>query len=250
MDRAALETCRILDWDTQFFGMRIAQAIVPFRSDETAQAVLEWCRTTRIACLYYLVPCGDIQSISLAEKSGFHLVDIRLTFELGHRGGIPPTASSQIRPSQPGDIPALREIARQVYRNTRFFNDGNFPVHLCKELYMTWIEKSCQGYADMVWVASPENDPVGFITCHLENGSGQIGLLGIHPNNHHQGWGKQLVRSALEWFGEQHCTSIKVVTQGNNYAAQKLYGQCGFHLASVELWYHRWFDTAPQESHS
>jgi len=247
MDSTARETCRLLDWDTQFFGIRIAQVATPILTQDAAQAALEWCRGEKISCLYNLIPCGEVQAIHLAERFDFHLVDVRLTFELSMKGKPGHQGSSQIRPAQENDIPTLREIARLGYRNTRFYNDGNFPVHLCEDLYMTWIDKSCRGYADMVWVASPGNELGGFITCHLKNGAGQIGLLGIHPGYHRRGWGDKLVKSAMTWFGEHDCTSIKVVTQGNNHAAQKLYEQCGFHLASVELWYHHWLNSYPKE---
>jgi dTDP-4-amino-4,6-dideoxy-D-galactose acyltransferase len=247
MDSTAQETCQLLDWDTQFFGIRIAQVTAPILTDEIAKATLQWCRAEKISCLYYLVPCDHAKPISLAEKFNFHLVDIRLTFERSSKISTEPQAYRHIRRAEESDIPLLREIARQAYRNTRFYNDGNFTVHQCENLYMTWIEKSCQGYADSVWVASPGNEPGGFITCHRENGTGQIGLLGIHPSYHRQGWGEKLVKSALRWFSEHSCTPVKVVTQGNNRAAQKLYEQCGFHLSSVQLWYHHWFDPFPQE---
>lgn len=241
MDLLSQPICRFLDWDSQFFGRRIARLERSILANPELEAALEWCQNERIDCLYYLAPANAIESIHIVENEGFHLVDIRMTFELPDKQPATYKLDPQIRPAQSGDIPVLKEIARLAYQSTRFFNDNNFPEHLCEQLYMTWIENSCTGYAQAVWVADPGSGPVGFITCHIANGLGQIGLVGIHPDYHHQGWGRRLVNAALNWFSDQGCCSVRVVTQGNNLAAQKLYAACGFAIYSVELWYHRWF---------
>lgn len=242
MDAKSNQVCQLLDWDTRFFGRRIARVTQAALTNGILEAALEWCRQERISCLYYLAPSGDIESIHLAEASGFNLVDIRLTFELRTNSIQPQEEFAQIRPVQTDDIPALMEIARMSFQNTRFFNDRNFPTEQSEKLYMTWIEQSCKGYAQAVWVACTASDtPIGFITCHLKEKTGQIGLVGIHPDHHQQGWGGKLVSQALNLFASTGCTSVIVVTQGNNLSAQRLYQKCGFHTASVELWYHRWF---------
>jgi dTDP-4-amino-4,6-dideoxy-D-galactose acyltransferase len=243
------QICTILDWDTQFFGKRIARLTQPSLLGGVAEAAIRWCHQQEIACLYYLAPSTEIESIRLAEKLGFNLTDIRMTFELLTTSAFTPVSSPQIRPAQANDIPGLKEIARTAYHNTRFFNDSHLPTHLCEKLYMTWIENSCNGYAQAVWVADIAGEPVGFITCHLDGERGQIGLVGIHLNHQGQGWGNKLVLTALSWFIGQNCTSVKVITQGSNLAAQRLYAKCGFSIASVELWYHRWFTTLREEVH-
>ncbi|OGN89883.1 MAG: hypothetical protein A2Y88_02655 [Chloroflexi bacterium RBG_13_48_10] len=242
MDPKPQQICRFLDWDTQFFGKRIAQVTASTLSDGVAENAIEWCRQEKISCLYYLAPCEDIESIRLAEIFGFHLVDIRMTYELSTNIPSGLEVFPQIRLAQVDDIPILKETARLVFRNTRFFNDGNFPVHLCEQLYMVWIEKSCLGYAQAVWVAEETDIPVGFISCHIEDKKGVIGLVGVHPSHHHQGLGRKLVMMALSWFASHKCPSVSVVTQGNNLAAQRLYESYGFTISSVKLWYHRWFE--------
>ena len=234
--------CRYLDWDSQFFHHRIARLEPSSITRADVASALAWCLAERIDCLYYLAPADEFNSIHLAEGAGFHLVDIRMTFSLPARHSPALPADPQIRLAGPADIPALREIARQAYQSTRFFNDPHFSRKACEKLYMTWIENSCQGYAQAVWVADVENTPVGFITCHLDKDHGQIVLVGIHPDHHHRGWGRKLVNAALNWLSSQLCNSVQVVTQGNNLPAQKLYAACGFSILSVACWYHRWFD--------
>lgn len=245
MTAQPIPLCRYLDWDSQFFNRRIARLTSTSLNSQDVDTALAWCRSKRIDCLYYLAPAEDFTSIHLAEQAGFHLVDIRMTFTLpeNHRTTAP--EHPQIRLVRPEDLPALKEIARQAYRSTRFFNDPHFPHPTCEQLYMVWIENSCQGYAQAVWVADAGNGPIGYTTCHLDGKRGQIGLVGIHPDHHQRGWGRKLVSTALQYFSEQHCHPVQVVTQGNNLSAQKLYAACGFTIRSVECWYHRWFDPSP-----
>lgn len=234
---------RYLDWDSKFFGRRIAKAeAFSLEASELAQ-ILQWCSIEHIECLYFLIDAhSDPQ---LLEDNGFHLVDIRLTLEKQLKYDSvenPEAIASDIRASHPEDIRALRVIARVNYADSRFYHDPHFPREQCDLLYETWIESSCQGYADRVFVASQNEQAVGFITCHLsESSTGQIGLLGVHPEMQKQGIGKRLVTAALHYFAQAGKEHVTVVTQGRNIAGQRLYQRCGFTTATVQLWYHGWF---------
>jgi dTDP-4-amino-4,6-dideoxy-D-galactose acyltransferase len=237
--------CQYLEWDSEFFGYRIARVTVNWLDRETIEQVMRWCKSNNIDCLYFLANAGDGKTIRLVEDHRFRFVDIRVTLERGLDAplDIPnKTVQGEIRLCRPDDIPALRAIARVNYHNTRFYDDPNFPESLCDTLYETWIEKSCKGYADEVLVAELEGDPVGYITCHLlEQSVGQIGLVGVHPESRSKGMGEKLINESLCWFTGQGLRRVRVVTQGRNCKAQRLYQKNGFLTDSVQLWYHRWF---------
>jgi len=56
-------------------------------------------------------------------------------------------------------------------------------------------------------------------------------------------WGKSLLLVALDWFASQGAKEVRVVTQGKNIAAQRLYQRCGFVIRDLQLWYHKWYST-------
>jgi dTDP-4-amino-4,6-dideoxy-D-galactose acyltransferase len=244
----AANLCEYLPWDSEFFGLRIGRVNANRLTPATAAAISEWCETNSIDCLYFLADSADPESVRLAEHHGFRLVDIRVTFEkqLGRevveeKGGA--AVEGMIRPSRPEDIPALRAIAGVSHHDTRFYFDPNFPPARRDALYETWIEKSCNGYADAVLVAEFDNTAVGYITCKLlgeGGGEGQIGLVGVAPEHQGKGLGSSLVEASLRWFAEHGIERVTVVTQGRNTAAQRLYQRCGFVTQSVQLWYHLW----------
>ena len=233
-----------LDWDSEFFGVRIARVEDRFLSSVTADFVDQWCKTHSIDCLYFLADSDDPASTRAAEDAGYRFVDVRLTLCGSVTANSPlrlETNSVQIRQATAADIPELRRIASGSHQASRFYRDPNFPKALCDRLYEIWIEKSVEGYAEMVWVAVSGRQPVGYISCHLRDGGAEIGLLGVAAAARGTGVGLHLVGRALEEFAVQGAQSVSVVTQGSNVAAIRLYEKAGFRAYSVQFWYHKWF---------
>ena len=202
-----------------------------------------WCECNRIDCLYFLADATDPITVSLAEKNGFHLVDVRITLERQLRD-IPPERPipGVIRLGTALDGPALHTIASHSHRDSRFYSDPNFPRSRCDALYQTWIEKSLNGYAEAVLVAELDGETVGYVSCHLgSTAAGQIGLFAVGPNARRRGLGQDLLRESLRWFASKGALQVNVVTQGRNVSAQRTYQRCGFETQALKLWYHRWF---------
>ena len=242
-----MSLCRVLDWDTAFFGARIARVNAGRVAPDAYPAILDWCAQDRVECLYLLADPNDSPTGRGAEENGFHLTDIRVTFERKLDDVAQPLRSmgeesySRIRLVQEGDIPALVAIARVSHTDSRFYHDPGFSRERCDELYGVWLDKSCRGGASAVFVAESNHLPVGYITCQVDGDTGSVGLIGLAAEARGAGLGAQLVQQALAWFGSENMRRVTVVTQGRNATAQRLYQRAGFLHQSIELWYHRWF---------
>jgi len=249
MNAPNLVPCELLPWDTDFFCCRIARICGDTLNQEQAAQINEWSRSNRIRGLYFLSRADDPATTQTAEQHGFGLVDIRLTFERRMMDAHDPIcpdlpAGVRIRPFQSDDLPGLQAMARTGHKETRFFKDSHFPRQRAEDLYSTWITLESQSRAQMVLVAAPvANQPLGYISCHLDpiRREGQLGLVGVSPEVRGKGIGKKLVLTAIDWFGTQGAQEVTVVTQGNNQAAQRLYQQCGFLSRNLQLWYHKWY---------
>src|SRR5689334_2929737 len=131
------ELCEVLDWDSTFFGFPIARVTTPTLTAEHVREIDSWARERGIRCLYFLCDLAHTQTLRLAESSGFQLVDIRVTLERSLPGaGLDvsanqPTNGIVVRAAQPNDSPALEEIARVSYGDSRFYTDGRFPRARC-----------------------------------------------------------------------------------------------------------------------
>jgi dTDP-4-amino-4,6-dideoxy-D-galactose acyltransferase len=237
---ADVAACRFLEWDSAFFECRIARLQASRLSEDSLNHALAWCRGEHIDCLYFLAD-PDPTTIALAENARFHLVDIRVTLEAHPQDAPPPAAGMPIRPWMPADISRLRSIAATSHTDSRFYRDGHFPVERCGDLYSTWIEQSCGAdAAQQVFVAEWAGQAAGYISCDARTKEGSIGLVGVADDARDRGFGKNLVLQALAWFRDRSLSSVTVVTQGHNVAAQRLYEKAGFTTRSQQLWYHYW----------
>ena len=201
------DLCQVLDWDSAFFGFRIARLR---QSDVTARSlcdVFEWCNREQVRCLYFLVSSGFSDLIELAEANRFRMADVRITLAREPKADAAPTKS--LRAFRESDLSSLRAIAAVSHRDSRFYNDPGFPNQQCDELYQTWIERSCHGYADTVLVAEHCLEPAGYVSCHLDSECiGTIGLLAVAHFARGLGLGGQLVAGALSFFEEAGCKCL------------------------------------------
>jgi len=233
--------CHVLDWDSAFFGFRIARLQSAHLTASVVCDVLGWCRREEIRCLYFLASSDSPETTRLAEGNGFRMADFRITLARELMADTKPTES--VREFRESDLSSLRGIAAVSHRDSRFYYDPGFPDQRCNELYETWIERSCHGFADLVLVAEHRNQAAGYVSCHLHpDDTGTIGLLAVADGSRGVGIGGKLVTGALRFLEENGCKRAEVVTQGRNCAAQRLYQKFGFRSASVGVWYHRWFD--------
>jgi dTDP-4-amino-4,6-dideoxy-D-galactose acyltransferase len=240
----ASSLCSLLVWDTNFFGFPIGRVVPSLLSPNDMDQVTEWCRYESIRCLYFLCDSADDSSSMVAERAGFHLVDVRLDFsrKIGHERKTGHSAAGlAIRPWDEADLPSLETIAATAYRDTRFWHDQNFPRDRVIALYRQWIVNSCRGFADMVFVAEHDGQPVGYITCSSDAaGGGRIGLVGVKSDSQGKGIGRALVVAATDYAAAQGWTRLDVATQARNISAQRLYQNQGFTTSSTSLWYHLW----------
>jgi dTDP-4-amino-4,6-dideoxy-D-galactose acyltransferase len=241
--------CEELPWDSKFFGLSISRAIPAHLDAPACDAMLEWCRTHGVDCLYFLARPDDTMTLRLLDDGGFQLVGVRVTLSRhapAGRGDV----RGHVRRAVGGDIPDLRDIASSAHGDTRFHADSRFDAARCDELYATWIENSVRGFADHVLVAERDDAPVGYLTLHVATPdpapdaagrTARIGLFAVHERYRNQGVGRDLLRGAAQMLAEEDVTETSVVTTGRNIAALRLYRGEGFTTIDVALWYHRWF---------
>jgi len=246
----------ILAWDSAFWGFRVGRALGERLTPEGAARLRAWCHQEAVRCVYFLADPDHWDTVLAAESIGLSPVDVRVTFDRKLEGiafapPVPLAHSAQpdvtLRPHEPSDISLLEEIAAVSYTDSRFFFDRRFPRDRCGQLYRTWIRRSCEGWADSVLVAARGAEPVGFISCHLDDGgrAGRVGLVGVSERARGEGVGRLLIDGALDWFTRNSAQTASVVTQGRNTAAQRLYQRSGFLTRETRLWYHGWYPEEP-----
>ena len=236
-----------LEFDSQFYGFPVAYITSKYLTRSIVYRVNQFIQQNRIRLVEYLCNCHDDISVRIAEESGFHFTDIRFSLFLKTDRdpdiSLPP--GIRFGKAQEKDIPRLREIGAGIYRESRYYFDGNFDEQKINEFYQSWIEKGVRGTFDDCCYSLFDRDlPIGFCTMRLAPGhAAKIGVFGMSKDCQGKGLGKMLLNNVIKSARDQGVKIIHVVTQGRNYFAQRLYQCAGFRTHGNELWYHKWIKT-------
>ncbi|WP_026768013.1 GNAT family N-acetyltransferase [Asinibacterium sp. OR53] len=233
----------ILKWDSDFFGFPIALIGSRYLTDNIQHHIEYFIKENNIRLLQYLCNCHDDRSVKVAERNNFHFTDIRLTFNISLKEPYQiDDLPYQLGVASPENIEYLKELTNFLYKDSRYFYDGNFELNKINEFYASWIEKAILGTFDDCCFCLYENGlPIGFCTVkYSKAASANIGLFGMDQRYAGKGLGKLLILNVFNELIKKGIKNVNVVTQGRNYVAQRLYQSVGFKTLSTQLWYHKW----------
>ena len=232
-----------LKWDSSFFGYNIAYLSCMHLTENIIYQVEKFIKKEDISLVYYLCNCHDRRSVLSAEKSGFHFVDIRLSYRKTIREKCDCCLGEFLfRRAEERDIPVLRTISKYIYTDSRYHFDGNFDREKIVEFYPLWVQKGVLGqYDDECWCLCDKDLPVAFCTIkYKDSKTASIGLVGVDENYLSKGLGQKIMYSMFNMLINKGFKDVFVVTQGRNYPAQRLYQRVGFRTYATQLWYHKW----------
>lgn len=242
------ESVKQLAWDSDFFGLPVGRINLTRLEKESTFDLLDQAKKQGLACLYFEADPNDPMTVSVVEENNFQLVDVRVVLEHpfdDRPAPIPryPIPSNLIiGPHDDNEMSRLQEISAQIGFTSRFHFDRKFGPVQSERLYRLWIQRACEGFADVVLVARWQQigEAIGLITCTARNDVAHIQLAGVHGDHRKKNVGTGLVQAALDWAKAQGVRSMQVVTQARNVPAQRLYQQMGFFTQSMTLFYHKW----------
>jgi dTDP-4-amino-4,6-dideoxy-D-galactose acyltransferase len=200
-----------------------------------------WEDGTRLA--YWGSDPRDVGSQTAATANQGLLVDKKTVFVRELHGFVPCTPGRYETHSLPEDgwSDVLARLALQIGQYSRFRQDYHFSPETWLRLYYAWMQNSInRTIADEVLVIRDSGLIVALVTVRARESIGEIGLLGVDESHRGVGLGRALVDAAMRWFLDRRLSSVRVVTQGGNLPACKLYEACGFVVDSVENFYHFW----------
>jgi dTDP-4-amino-4,6-dideoxy-D-galactose acyltransferase len=229
----------MLPWDSQFFGFPIGQVTKASTSDALTYTLAR-ADAEGIRCLYYLIAADQLAVLHAALRQGFIPYDIRVELERRLPPPSLPETDVIVREAHLADEPVLSQLAAEVMIATRFALDDHFPQDRVPLLYAQWVRRGfSSGAARRVLLAEPAS---GFLVCGLDTEVllGSIELVGVAGRLARRGIGRVLIDRAHAVMLESGCERAKVVTQGRNVAAQRLYQGLGYKTVSVAWWLHRW----------
>lgn len=232
-----------LSWDSALFGYGVVRIHFQTRPDiKDISTIRESFRNTgcRLAYLDWLGnnPFPEPQTVGLSycgTKVEFGQ-DI-LRSETALDSGI--TLASK-------ETDAIRDLAAESGRHSRFFRDPEFRNGEYRLLYNRWIGNAFSPSSrSSCFVIGPATEPAGLITIEeevAETGM-RIGLLAVHPRARRSGVGTRLVAFACAFAALKGASRLSVATQGDNTPAMALYRKSGFRPVSATTIAHLWIDS-------
>ena len=92
---------------------------------------------------------------------------------------------------------------------------------------------------DGIFIAEVRNKVAGYITTRINQVTkiGEIPNLAVHPEFQHQGLGKQLIQTALDYFQQEGMHMAKIETLEQNPVGTTFYPKMGFTEIARQIHY-------------
>lgn len=233
---------RILDWDSHFFGIKVARILSASLTLKELKQTLADLKRERVKLVYW--PAEKELAGDEEQNLGACLVDRKTTFEVNLKMMDPGHFHStglveKYRPSM--SMKEIESLAIQSGEYSRFSVDQNVERERFESLYKNWIRKSLsREIAEEVLFIQDADKLAGMVTLGNKEGKGDIGLLAVESKYRGKKYGETLVRAAQTWFINNGYEIGHVVTQGKNLPACNLYKKCEYSVSKVEYFYHFW----------
>jgi dTDP-4-amino-4,6-dideoxy-D-galactose acyltransferase len=233
---------RILEWDSNFFGIKVGRISCPTLRQEQLDEILSDMARAHVKLAYW--PSDTEIRSSATRELGGRLVDRKTTFEIDFRclnpGDFISTGLVETyTPSMP--VVELEALAIRSGQYSRFRVDPHISSDKFETLYKTWLRRSLtKQIANEVLVIREGGSVVGMVTLVDDQGKGEIGLLAVGPQHTGRRYGEILVRAAQVGFIRNGYRFGQVTTQANNVPACNLYKKCGYSVKTVSYFYHFW----------
>ncbi len=224
-----------LDWDSDFFGLRIAKAVVSSEEDVVALSQQEMDLRNHFDLIYIFS-----EPVLGIPFNNAVLVDRKAVFTIEHVREYE-DCPAIVRWDSPEATDSLVSLALVSGKYSRFKTDSRLPAGSYERLYTRWIEQSVnKSIATDVFCYLIDGNPRGLITLDRRNEPSAIGLVAVDEDCQHQGIGTALIRQAVSYVHKHKGEQISVATQLDNLPACRLYAKCGFSLESIKKIWHWW----------
>jgi dTDP-4-amino-4,6-dideoxy-D-galactose acyltransferase len=233
---------QLLEWDTNFFGIKVARITVPNLSIEKLAYTLTELKHNGFTFIYW--PASQEYNQYDIDKLGGLLVDLKTTFRIDLSSAIMDESlmTDIVSPySVSMQMEDLESLAVQSGQFSRFATDPHLSIEQFIMLYKIWVNRSLRKeIAKEVLVIEEGGHAVGMVTLTEKEGRGNIGLIAVDESSRGKKYGETLVRAGQKWFVKNGYKIGQVVTQGKNISACNLYLKCGYSVEKVEYFYHFW----------
>ena len=227
---------RALQWDSDFFGLRIGRADLQTKADALVLCAMH----EELKRQYDLLYIFDANAVEF-EADGAQLVDEKILYSKPCEPRKQYAEVSFFQGATPSDD--LYRLALVSGGYSRFKLDERLPESSYERLYTRWIENACPKEGtnrQILTFFGDENVAKGMITIDYQGELGHIGLVAVDLDCQHQGIGGKIMSTLDGYLFGLGVRTLEVPTQKANKDACRWYEKNGFKVKSVTPIYHWW----------
>lgn len=227
---------RALQWDSDFFGLRIGRADLQTKADALELRAMH----EELKRQYDLLYIFDAHAVGF-EADGAQLVDEKILYGKPCEPRKQYVEVSLYQGASPSND--LYRLASVSGGCSRFKLDERLPKGSYERLYNRWIENACprEGTNKQILLFKDEQNVArGMITIDYQGELGHIGLVAVDTDVQHQGIGGKIMSTLDGYLFERGVKMLEVPTQKGNTDACRWYEKNGFIVQSVLPIYHWW----------
>jgi len=227
---------RTLQWDSDFFGLRIGRADILSTEDSLFLAA----RREELKQQFDLLYVFDPNNIGFTAN-GVRLVDEKILYSKPCEPRKQYSDISFFKQATPSDD--LYRLALVSGGYSRFRLDERLPQGSYERLYTRWIENACPREGtnkQILTFLDTNNIAKGMITIDYQGELGHIGLVAVDTDCQHQGIGGIIMSTLDGYLFDLGVKTLEVPTQKANTDACRWYENNGFTVQSRTQIYHWW----------
>ena len=227
---------RALQWDSDFFGLRIGRADLQTKADAEALQSQHKELKRQFDLLYIF----DSKAVGF-EANGAQVVDEKILYSKPCEPREQYAEVSFYQDASPSDD--LYRLALVSGGYSRFKLDERLPKGSYERLYNRWIENACprEGTNKQILLFKDvQNVARGMITIDYQGELGHIGLVAVDTDVQHQGIGGKIMATLDGYLFERGIKMLEVPTQKANTDACRWSEKNGFVAQSKTPIYHWW----------
>lgn len=183
------------------------------------------------------IPCENLAQVSRLEILGFpfyqtdtlvyYYTDFEkyVPLELKNRDLVFVDATN----NDSKKIASMVDIIFQGYTN-HYNSNPYIDKQNILEGYKEWVLDFIEKENKFVFIISKNGKDIGFATCSLDNGEAEGVLYGVIPDMVGGGVYSDIIRYTQSFFKKKGIKRMKVSTQVQNYAVQKVWSREGFYM--------------------
>lgn len=236
-NKANAYSFRELQWDTKYFGVSCAKAIL-YKS----LIKVEWdCLKEKFS---------DYQFISIVNRNSEHLnaclIGMETTSFL-----VDVNIQLKKKINATCNMPNGIKIYQSMKRDDRILEIADFPFSKFKEdpklakrgganVYRQWLINSFGNPEKFYAVAESDGEINGYILHSYSDRTCTAELIAVSSKKTRGGIGTNLVKAVEYAASQQGCVELKVGTQVRNFGAINFYQKCGCKQVESHQVYHLW----------